>query len=92
MTAATPTSPSWTPRCSWLRDPDRHVRADYTIADDCGNSIQHTQFDLTDNEAPTLSITCPARTIESDGYCEHDGSAANTGTPSHIEVTVVTTM
>ena len=58
----------------------------YTIADDCGNSIQFTQFvTLTDNEAPTLSIVCPAEaTVYSDGYCEHDRSpSATNGEPAH---------
>ncbi len=58
----------------------------YTIADDCGNSIQFTQFLLlTDDTPPELSITCPSdTTILSDTYCEHDRSPEALGYPSHI--------
>ena len=58
----------------------------YTISDECGNEVNFTQFvTLTDNEAPTLSIVCPAEaTVYSDGYCEHDRSpSATNGEPAH---------
>jgi len=58
----------------------------YTIADDCGNSIQFTQFLLlTDDTPPVLSITCPSDTvIQSDTYCEHDRTPEALGYPSHL--------
>lgn len=57
----------------------------YTISDDCGNSINFTQFlILTDDDAPVLTISCPDDLIlNSDEYCQHDRSPNNTGIPTH---------
>ena len=57
----------------------------YTISDECGNSINFTQFLLlTDNTAPELVITCPNdTTLDSDEYCEVDLDPNALGYPAY---------
>ena len=58
----------------------------YTISDDCGNSINFTQFLLlTDNDAPELTVDCPDHiTINSDEYCSNESlNTAVTGLPDY---------
>jgi len=57
----------------------------YTISDECGNSINFTQFLLlTDNTPPELVITCPNDTLlDSDEYCEVDLDPNALGYPSY---------
>ena len=57
----------------------------YTIADECGNSINFTQeLLLTDDSAPELTVTClDDMVIYSDENCNHDRSIENLGIPGY---------
>jgi hypothetical protein len=56
----------------------------YTLSDECGNEVTFVQFiTLTDNVAPTFTITCPPTAdIYVDGYCLENRDPSATGEPS----------
>ena len=60
----------------------------YTATDDCGNSSQFIQIiNLTDEEAPTFTIACPADvTLSADADCNADTSVETNGTATFADV------
>ena len=60
----------------------------YTATDDCGNASTFMQIiNLTDEEAPTFTITCPDDvTLSADGDCNADTSAETNGMAAASDV------
>ena len=60
----------------------------YTATDACGNSSQFVQIiNLTDEEAPTFTIACPADvTLSADEDCNADTSVETNGTATFDDV------